>query len=161
MKRYFPYPVLTGCLAVMWLLLAGFTRGQFVLAALVSFAAPHALRALGEQSPMVRRWLLIPRFLGVVLYDIVRSNISVATILLSGDQRPRNSNFITMPMTLKSPTGLATLAVVLTSTPGTAWLDYNSTRGELLIHVFDVVDEKAWIEQITKRYEEPLREIFE
>lgn len=161
MKRFLPYPVLTVCLALMWLLLAGFTRGQLVLAVLVALGAAQALKALGEASPPVKRWLLITEFVGIVLYDIVRSNLAVASILLSRTGRPRKSGFITMPIKLRNPTGLATLAVVLTSTPGTAWLDYNSARGELLIHVFDLVDEEVWIDQIVNRYEKPLLEIFE
>ncbi|MBL8578335.1 MAG: Na+/H+ antiporter subunit E [Mesorhizobium sp.] len=161
MTRFLPYPILTACLALMWLLLAGFTSGQLVLAVLVAIGAARALKALGEASPPVKRWLLIVEFIGIVLYDIVRSNLAVASILLSGEGRPRKSGFITMPIKLRNPTGLATLAVVLTSTPGTAWLDYNSTRGELLIHVFDLVDEEVWIDQIVNRYEKPLLEIFE
>lgn len=161
MTRFLPYPILTACLAVMWLLLAGFTSGQLVLAVLVAMGSAQALKALGEASPPVKRWILVAKFTGVVLYDIIRSNVAVASIVLSGARRPPKSGFITMPLKLRNPTGLATLAVVLTSTPGTAWLDYNSTRRELLIHVFDLVDEEVWVNQILNRYEKPLLEIFE
>jgi len=161
MTRLLPYPILTACLALMWLLLAGFTSGQLVLAVLVSIGAARALKALGEVSPPVKRWIRIAEFTGIVLYDIVRSNVAVASILLSGQRRASKSGFVTMPLKLRNPAGLATLAVVLTSTPGTAWLDYNSARGELLIHVFDVVDEQVWVDQILNRYEKPLLEIFE
>jgi multicomponent K+:H+ antiporter subunit E len=161
MTRFLPYPILTACLVLMWLLLAGFTSGQLVLAILVATGAARALKALGEVSPPVKRWIRLVEFTRIVLYDILRSNLAVASILLSGARRPRKSRFISMPLKLRNPAGLATLAVVLTSTPGTAWLDYNSTRGELLIHVFDLVDEEVWVNQILNRYEKPLLEIFE
>lgn len=161
MRRLLPYPLLAANLALMWLLLAGFTRGQFVLAIMVAIGASHALKALGEVSPRIHRWLAIPELIGIVLYDIARSNIAVTYILLSGARRERKSGFITVPIRLRNPTGLAVLAIVLTSTPGTAWLDYNSARGELLIHVFDLVDEHAWIDLIGNRYERRLMEIFE
>lgn len=156
-----PYPLLAADLALMWLLLAGFTPGQLVLAVIVSVASSHALAALGEVSPRIRRWLAIPELFGIVLYDIVRSNVAVASILLSGRRRPRTSGFIVVPIRLRHPSALAILSIVLTSTPGTAWLDYNSTRGELLIHVFDLVDEAQWIDLIANRYEKLLLEIFE
>lgn len=161
MRALVPYPLLTAALALMWLLLSGFTPGQLIVSLVVATLASQGLAALGEVSPKVRRWLAIPELLGIVLYDIVRSNIAVAGILLSGKRRPRTSGFIVVPLRLSHPSALAILSIVLTSTPGTAWLDYNSTRGELLIHVFDLVDEHEWIELITNRYERLLLEMFE
>ena len=161
MRTFVPYPLLSIGLALMWLLLAGISPGQLILAAVVSIGATHALRALGETSPRIGRWLAIPQLFGIVLYDIVRSNIAVARILLRGSKRPRTSGFIMVPLRLRNPSALATLAVILTSTPGTAWLDYNSARRELLIHVFDLVDEEQWIDLIANRYERLLMEIFE
>jgi multicomponent K+:H+ antiporter subunit E len=159
--KLLPYPLLTLGLVLMWLLLAGFTRGQFVIAIGVAVGASHALSALGETQPRIRRWGAIPELLGIVAYDIARSNLAVARILLSGSTRPGRSGFVNMPVRLRSPAGLAILAIVLTATPGTAWLDYNSSRGEILIHVFDLVDEAEWIELIGNRYEKLLMEIFE
>lgn len=159
--RLLPYPLLTLGLVLMWLLLAGFTPGQFVIAAGVAVTASHALAALGETSPTIGRWRAIPELAAIVLYDIMRSNLAVTRMLLSGARRQRRSGFVTVPIRLRSPAGLAVLAIVITATPGTAWLDYNSARGEILIHVFDLVDEHDWVELIGNRYEKLLLEIFE
>ncbi|MCO6387413.1 Na+/H+ antiporter subunit E [Aliihoeflea sp. 40Bstr573] len=161
MTAILPYPLLAVGLAFMWLALGGFTPGHLVLSVLVAVAASHALRALGEASPRVRRFAAIPELLGIVLYDIVRSNVAVALIILRGRRASRTSGFITVPIRLTNPSALAILAIVLTSTPGTAWLDYNSARRTLLVHVFDLVDEAEWIDIITNRYERLLLEIFE
>ncbi len=161
MTALLPYPLLAVALALMWLALGGFTPGQIVLAIIVSVGSTHALRRLGEASPSIRRWLAIPDLLGIVFRDIIRSNIAVAGILLSGPHRPRNSGFVAIPLTMRSPAGLAFLAIIVTSTPGTAWIDFNTTRGELLIHVFDLIDDAEWVELITSRYERLLMEIFE
>ena len=161
MTRIIPYPLLAAGLILMWLLLGGFTPGHLVLAIVVGIGCTHALAALGEKSLKVRRWLVIPKLFGIVLYDIVRSNIAVARIILSGNSRERRSGFITIPLRVRHPSALAILSIILTSTPGTAWLDYSSARGELLIHVFDLVDEDEWIELIGTRYERLLLEIFE
>ena len=69
--------------------------------------------------------------------------------------------FLTIPLELRSPMGLAVLGVIITSTPGTAWIDYNSARGTLLLHVFDLVDEQGWRMLIKQRYERLLLEIFQ
>jgi multicomponent K+:H+ antiporter subunit E len=159
--RLLPYPLLGLGLMLMWLLLAGFTLGQFVLAVAVAVLACQALKALGEKSPHIRRWLAIPELTGIVLYDIIRSNMAVSSLLLSIHERPRHSGFITVPIRLRHPSGLAILSIIITSTPGTAWLDYNSARSEVLIHVFDLVDREEWVDLIANRYERLLAEIFE
>ncbi len=161
MSRVLPYPVLTLGLVVMWLLLSGFTAGQFVVGIGVAVGASYALSALGETAPRIGSWRAAAKLVGIVSVDIVRSNIAVVRILLSRRTEPRRSGFVVVPIRLRSPIGLAALSIVLTSTPGTAWLDYNSARGELLIHVFDLIDEQEWIELISNRYERLLLEIFE
>jgi multicomponent K+:H+ antiporter subunit E len=46
-------------------------------------------------------------------------------------------------------------------TPGTAWGEISFDSSVLLIHVFDVDDEAAFVAMIKQRYEHPLMEIFE
>ena len=53
------------------------------------------------------------------------------------------------------------LAIILTSTPGTLWVEYEASTGRLLLHVLDLVDEEVWIRLIKDRYECRLMEIFE
>jgi len=158
MRRVLPYPLLAVALAVMWLLLSGFSRGQSVLAVVVAIAATHGLAALGEVSPRIRRWLAIPQLLGIVLFDILVSNFAVVRLILLG-RRPR-SGFIAVPLRIRSPAGLAVLSIIVTATPGTAWFDYSSARDEVLIHVLDLDDEDHWKKLIADRYERLLLEIF-
>lgn len=161
MSRIFPHPLMIASLIVMWLLLTSFSLGQLIVGTLVALAAAQGLAALHPAKPRLRRWDLLPRLVATVLYDIVRSNIAVATIILQGQRRERKSGFLTIPLDLRDPMGLAILAIIVTSTPGTAWLDYNAARGTLLLHVFDLVDESEWLDLIKNRYEHLLREIFE
>ena len=161
MSRVFPYPLLTVSLIVMWLLLAGFTPGQFILGTLVSLVAAQGLYALQPSTPHLRRWILIPKLIGLVLLDIVRSNVAVVRLILTEGHNRRHSGFVTIPLELRDPTALAILSVIITSTPGTAWLDYSDSRGVLMIHVFDLVDEQDWIDLIKNQYERLLMEIFE
>lgn len=161
MSRVFPYPLLIASLVAMWLLLTSFSDGQFIVGLAVALIAAQGMAALHPSKPRLRRWDLIGKLIVTVLYDIVRSNIDVARIILQGTRRPNTSGFMMIPLELRDPTGLAVLAVILTATPGTAWLDYNAARGTLLLHVFDLVDEETWYELIKTRYEHLLMEIFE
>lgn len=161
MNAILPYPLLTAGLVFTWLALSGFTPGHVALAVIVSMGASYAMRALGEKSPRIRSVLAILKLMGIVFYDVVRSNFAVAHIILSGKRYQRSSGFVSIPLRLTNPSAIAVLAIVLTSTPGTAWLDYNSARSTLLIHVFDLVDEATWIDLIANRYERLLMEIFE
>lgn len=161
MNRVLPYPLLTIFLIIMWLLLTSFSLGQLLIGMVVAFIAAQTMAALQPVKPRLKRWKPLLKLTGIVLHDIVRSNIAVTKIILQGNKRTRKSGFMTIPLDLRHPTGLAALAVIITSTPGTAWLDYNSARGILLLHIFDLVDEAVWLDLIKNRYEHLLLEIFE
>lgn len=162
MSRIVPYPALTVALVLMWLLLNRFSAGHLLLGTGIALVAGWSMSALQPAKPRVRRWDLIPRLAGVVFADIVRSNVAVARLILTGDRhgRRRRSGFVEIPLELRDPTALAILAVIVTATPGTAWMSYDDPSGTLLLHVFDLVDEAAWIELIKSRYENLLLEIF-
>jgi len=161
MTRWLPYPLLTASLLAMWLLLNGFSPGHLVLGAVIALGAARTTAALQPAKPRIRRWSSIARLIGIVLVDIVRSNIAVARIILHGRHHQTVSGFVTIPLGIRDRTALAVLACVLTSTPGTAWIEYRSRRGTLLLHVLDLVDEQDWIDLIKGRYEPLLQEIFE
>lgn len=161
MKRILPYPILAVGLVTMWLLLTSYTLGSLVLALIVGIGATHALKALGEVSPRIGRWLAIPQLFFIVLYDIIRSNIAVTGLILAGRRDQRRSSFLVIPLRLRNPSALAILAIIVTSTPGTAWIEFNSARGELILHVFDLVEDADWVHLIATRYERLLLEMFE
>lgn len=161
MNRLFPYPLLIVSIVAMWLALTRFSLGQLLLGTAVALVAAQGLAALHPSKPKLRRWDLVPKLIGIVLLDILRSNIAVARLILSGNRAKRKSGFVAIPLELRDPMGLAVLAVIVTSTPGTAWIDYSDRRGVLLLHIFDLVDESEWVELIKTRYEHLLMEIFE
>ncbi|WP_191059122.1 Na+/H+ antiporter subunit E [Geminicoccus harenae] len=161
MRRWLPYPLLTLSLTVMWVLLHRPSLGHVLLGGAIAVAATWALARLQPDKPRLRNWLAMPQLLGIVLYDIIRSNIAVAGIILQGGRARRTSGFIVIPLELSNRTGLSVLAVIVTATPGTAWVEFDPAHGRLLLHVFDLVDEAAWQALIKHRYERLLLEIFE
>jgi multicomponent K+:H+ antiporter subunit E len=145
----------------MWLLLMqSFSAGQVVLGAIVAALATASMATLRRRSSRIASWRTLGRLAALVTADIIRSNIAVAWIVLS-PKGERNSSFIRLKLQLRDPQALAILALIVTATPGTAWVQFDRHDGSLLIHVFDLVDEDAWIRLLKSRYERLLMEIFE
>jgi multicomponent K+:H+ antiporter subunit E len=68
---------------------------------------------------------------------------------------------VKIPLALKDPHGLAVLAAVVTSTPGTVWVGHDAEANVLTLHVLDLIDEATWVAFIKEPYERLLQEIFE
>ena len=123
--------------------------------------AGQAMAALEPNRPRIRRWDLGVRLFLRVMIDIVRSNAAVARLILFRRSIPREAGFVEIDLSLSDPTALAILAVIVTSTPGTAWIDYDASRGRLLLHVFDLADPEVWRDTVNTRYAALLKEMFE
>jgi len=161
MTRWLAFPLLTLCLLAMWLLLIqSVAPGSILMGVLVALVATRLFTVLRPEPVKYRLTSAVVRLAGIVLYDIIRSNIAVARIILTGRTDRGMSGFIRIPIDLRSRHGLALLAVIITATPGTLWVQFDSARGSLLIHVLDLVDEEQWIALIKNRYEKLLMEIF-
>ena len=160
MTRLVPFPMVSAGLLVLWLLLNGLSVGHILLGGAVALIGGWALAALEPPKMRVRRPLAVLRLTAFVFADIVRSNVAVARIILGLEPRRWTSGFVDIPLELRDPYGLATLACIITSTPGTLWVDFNEASGTLTIHVLDLVDETEWVRTIKGRYERLLLEIF-
>jgi multicomponent K+:H+ antiporter subunit E len=156
-----PFPLLWTLLVAMWLALTGsLDLGNLLLAGAAALVAVRPLARLLDRHPKVRKPLVALALLLVVFADILRSNVAVAAIVLGFNPRKRRTGFVDIPLTLREPAGLAVLACIVTSTPGTAWAGYASEQNVLTIHVFDLLDEHQWIDLVRERYERRLLEIF-
>lgn len=160
-RRLIPYPGLAAALVLVWLLLTqSFSPGQVVLGVLSAIIGIRALAALRPRPATVLRWAPLVRLALIVCYDIARSNLAVAKITLTPSIQ-RKSAFIQLRLELRHEPALAVLALIITATPGTAWVQFDRVTGALLIHVFDLIDEEEWIDLLKTRYETLLREAFE
>jgi multicomponent K+:H+ antiporter subunit E len=101
------------------------------------------------------------RLLALVVADIVRSNVAVARIVLGLGRAQRSAGFLTLPLELRHPAGLAVVACIITATPGTSWVRYDGSANVVTIHVLDLVDADGWVRAFKQRYERPLMEIFQ
>lgn len=161
MKRQ-PILLILG-LTGMWLLLNGtLAFGQILLGLTLSALVVSGFRVVRPVQPSLRRPLKALLLLWRVFIDILRSNAAVARIVLGlNGKRVFRSGFLEVPLDMRDPNGLAALATIVTSTPGTVWADLSIDGATLTLHVLDLRDEQAWIDTIKQRYERLLMEIFE
>lgn len=161
-RHILPYPLLSLSLVVMWLLLQqSLSLGHLLLGSLIAIGAGRAMQALQPDPPRVRNPIAIIKLISYVVADVLRSNIAVAIIAVSGRKHQPHPAFILMPLELTDKLGLAVLSVIVTATPGSAWLEYTPGRKTVLLHVLDVIDEDEWVNTVKHRYERLLMEIFQ
>jgi multicomponent K+:H+ antiporter subunit E len=161
MTRVLPFPLMSAGLLMLWLLLnQSVSLGEILLGSVLALVGGWTMVALRMPKTRLRRTGTILRLSCVVLADILHANIAVVRILLGFGRQQRTPGFVNIPLGLSDPYALAALACIITSTPGTLWVNFDSQR-LLTIHVLDLVDESEWVRTIKGRYERYLLEIFE
>ncbi|MDT8370345.1 MAG: Na+/H+ antiporter subunit E [Longimicrobiales bacterium] len=156
-----PHPVLSVILFVTWVLLAGrVAPSTLVMAAALALAVPFFTRRFWPERPHVRRWGALLRFIPIFLWDVLVANLEVAWLIVNLRRtiRPR---WIVIPLELTDPHAITTLANVISLTPGTVSSEIGPERKTLLVHSLDVPDPHEAVAFIKRRYEAPIREIFE
>ena len=132
-----------------------------MLGAALAILAPVMFAPLRPLPVRIRRPGVILKLFFLVGRDVVASNIAVAWGVLRAGKNPPRSRFIKIPLDLRDANGLAALSMITTVVPGTIWSELALDRSVLLLHVFDLDDEAAFIEHFKTAYERPLMEIFE
>ncbi len=101
---------------------------------------------------MRRPWVACRLFFRVGL-DVIVSNWRVLRgTLARGDRLPRGG-FVTVPLDLRDPNGLAVLAAIMCVIPGTIWSELALDRSALLVHLFEIDNAQAEI----RDHQVPLR----
>jgi len=161
MKQVPPY--LTVVLVGIWLLLNGeLSVMSIAFGVLLALLLVLAIVQLRPVRPRLRHVHLAIPLVATLLVDIVLSNLGVARVVLGLTRnRQVRSGFIDIPLELSDPHGLAILAVIVTSTPGTSWAGVAPDGRVLRLHMLDIRNEDEWIRSFKQRYERRLLRIFE
>jgi multicomponent K+:H+ antiporter subunit E len=161
-RRLLPSPGLSLGLFGGWLLLTrSFSIGQVLLGVLVAVLMPLLMAPLRPRPRPMRRPDLLARLILRVGAEVVRSALLVAAGVLRAKSRPPRGTFVVVPLDVRDVHALAALAIILAVIPGTVWSELATDRSALLIHVFDLEDEAAFVRHFKTDYEQPLKEIFE
>lgn len=160
MTKLLPSPLLSLFLLGFWLLLQNSVSvGQIILGSFLAVGIPLFTHRGLDYRTSLHRPKLIMEYLLLVFIDIIQSNIDIAAIILLPSRRIRPA-LIEYPLEIKGEIPLAVLASTITLTPGTVSAELGRDGNSLLIHALNVDDHEQMINDIKRRYESRLKEIF-
>lgn len=159
--RLLPHPALTLLLAGLWLLMNNtLSVGHIVLGLFLGWAISLMVNRYLIEVPPIRKPLKLCAFMLLVFYDIVIANIQVARLVLGAKQKLQPA-FIEVPMKIENDFVLAILTSIISLTPGTVSAGLSPDHKRLMVHALDAQDINALVDEMKRRYEAPLLEIFE
>lgn len=160
-NRWFPHPLASAVIFLAWLTLSStMAVAHLLLGALLAWGIPRISSAFLPRRVRLSRPLLALRLLMTVLYDIVLANLIVARLIL-GPVSALRPAFIRIPLEIRKPYAIFSLASIITLTPGTVSAVVSADRQFLIVHVLHLEHAHALVAKIKDRYETPLKEIFE
>jgi multicomponent K+:H+ antiporter subunit E len=156
---WFGHPVLSLLLAASWLALSHSLEPVHLLSALlIGLVVPRLLRPfLADASGLY--WPAVPRLVGIVLWDIIVSNVVVAKLVLGplGNMSP---GWIPVPLESDHHRVNALFASIITTTPGTVSAVIDEAQRVIWVHALNCDDAAAMAADMKSRYEAPLLTIF-
>ena len=161
-RRLFPHPALAVLLFLVWILLANtLSAGTIVMALLIGVIVPLITAPYWRDKPLLHIGWPLLGYIGLVIWDIVVANFQVAWLILFRRSRDLNSCWLVIPLDIRRPEAITTLAGTITLTPGTVSCDISDKGHYLLVHCLHAPDPDAVRDEIINRYERRLVEIFE
>lgn len=156
---WFDHPVLSLLLAVTWLALSRSLEPVHLLsAALIGLIVPRLLRGLLHVGTPIRWWPAF-RLTGVVTWDIVMSNITVARLVLGPMNVPQPA-WMRVPLASEHHRVNALFASIITMTPGTVSAVVDVDARCIWVHALNCDDAEGMVADMKARYEAPLLSIF-
>lgn len=160
-RHLLPHPALSAMLVVVWMLLLNeLTFGALVLAVVLGVLVPLITSRFWPDRPAVRFGPDMIGYLGIVLFDILIANFQVAWLIMTRRNMALRSQWLVIPLDLRSPEAITALAGTISLTPGTVSSDISSCGRALLVHAIDVADPEAEVARIKRRYEVRLLKVF-
>jgi len=160
LRRALPHPATSVLLLATWLLLQrSVAPGHLLLGGLLAVAIPLFTRRFWPERFAFAALGAVPRFVAIVLLDIVVANFSVARLAL-GRRAAVRPGFVRLPVDLDNDFAVTLLANTVSLTPGTVSAELTSDRRHVIIHYLACDDEAALLDTVKQRYEAPIKEIF-
>lgn len=169
MKTVRTWPVAGLVFAVLWLFVRGpdptvdAVFGNLLAGAVVGMPVAYVFRRLYDERFDLEHAVrsIPPALLYVATFtrEIVVANVDVAYRVLAPGMRIE-PEVILIPLRVRTPFGITTIANSITITPGTVTLDYEEENNALFVHVIDGRDPAAVIAPI-RTWEDYALEIFD
>jgi multicomponent K+:H+ antiporter subunit E len=161
MKSIFPRPVLSVLLLIIWVLVQmSFSPGTLIMGAVLAIIVPLVTKRFWPNSPEIKNFGLLTKYILVFLWDVLVANVQVAFWIL-GPQDKLRPRFVYIPLEIEHSFTITVLASTISLTPGTISAHLSGDHKMLIVHALNSKDDEETVAEIKERYEKPLKEIFE
>ncbi|MFI8032689.1 Na+/H+ antiporter subunit E [Acinetobacter sp. ABJ_C3_5] len=160
LDRWFPHPFVSVLIFLSWLMLAhSLDATDILIAVILAIGIARLVSPFIDRTPHIQ-WMPAIKLFFVVLWDIVISNFRVAKMVL-GPMDQLHPKWYRVPLETEHEQVNTLLAMIITTTPGTVSAGIDQERGDILVHALSTDNAELDIQDIKKRYEMPLIEIFD
>ncbi|WP_019385813.1 Na+/H+ antiporter subunit E [Acinetobacter venetianus] len=160
LDRWSPHPFVSFLVFLSWLMLShSLDLTDILVAILLAIIIPRLVGPFISRTPHIH-WTPAVKLFFVVLWDIIVSNFRVAKMVL-GPMDQLHPRWYRVPLETEHEEVNTLLAMIITTTPGTVSAGIDQERGDILVHALSSDDTELDIQEIKKRYETPLLEIFD
>lgn len=160
LDRWFPHPFVSFLVFLSWLMLShSLDLTDILVAILLAIIIPRLVGPFISRTPHIH-WTPAVKLFFVVLWDIIVSNFRVAKMVL-GPMDQLHPRWYRVPLETEHEEVNTLLAMIITTTPGTVSAGIDQERGDILVHALSSDDTELDTQEIKKRYETPLLEIFD
>ena len=154
--------VLNILIAFLWVLFQdedSFQFSTFVSGFIIGLIVIYILhRFFGQAFYPKKIWIAI-KFLGVYLYQLITSSISIINYILF-KTRHMNPGVLTYETNLKNDWAITFLTILIIITPGSTVIRISKTTNKFFIHSIDVSEkEKESLLKSIKQYENLITEV--
>ena len=154
--------VLNILIAFLWVLFQdedSFQFSTFVSGFIIGLIVIYILhRFFGQAFYPKKIWIAI-KFLGVYLYQLITSSISIINYILF-KTRHMNPGLLTYETNLKNDWAITFLTILIIITPGSTVIRISKTSNKFFIHSIDVSEkEKESLLKSIKQYENLITEV--
>ena len=154
--------VLNILIAFLWVLFQdedSFQFSTFVSGFIIGLIVIYILhRFFGQALYPEKIWIAI-KFLGVYLYQLITSSISIINYILF-KTRHMNPGLLTYETNLKNDWAITFLTILIIITPGSTVIRISKTTNKFFIHSIDVSEkEKESLLKSIKQYENLITEV--
>ena len=154
--------VLNILIAFLWVLFQdedSFQFSTFVSGFIIGLIVIYILhRFFGQSFYPKKIWIAI-KFLGVYLYQLITSSISIINYILF-KTRHMNPGLLTYETNLKNDWAITFLTILIIITPGSTVIRISKTTNKFFIHSIDVSEkEKESLLKSIKQYENLITEV--
>ncbi|WP_180554403.1 Na+/H+ antiporter Mnh2 subunit E [Staphylococcus haemolyticus] len=152
--------VLNILIAFLWVLFQdedSFQFSTFVSGFIIGLIVIYILhRFFGQAFYPKKIWIAI-KFLGVYLYQLITSSISIINYILF-KTRHMNPGLLTYETNLKNDWAITFLTILIIITPGSTVIRISKTTNKFFIHSIEVSEKESLLKSI-KQYENLITEV--